>query len=383
MQDPPLTSDRSGIRFAVRKAGPHECFIVGAPAGPGPQSALEVYNRIGRILADGNLQIVHERIFGSLSARAETLAARKEAMQNCGIAADGPVTYIEGCPAWGDGLAGVIIRAVSPECRVETITLDGSPCGRRWSRDGAEFAILQSVAPQSTADPAPAQTQSILTRADASLRSAGMTFADVQRTWFYLDDILAWYRPFNEARTSIYRDFGILPAIGSRNGHLPASTGISGRNPLGAVCALDVLAMRSAPGSRIETSRLANPLQNEATSYGSAFSRAVVIRQPGGSLIEVSGTAAIDTAGKSLHAGDVASQIDATLDSIEALIAQEKATLADISAATVFVKQPQYAAEFWKIAHRRKLDDLPCVCVTADICRPELLFELDAEVALT
>ena len=382
MKDPLLTSRDPGIRFAIRKAGPSECFIVAAPAGPGPRSALETYTRISRTLADGNLQIVHERIFGSLSARAEILAARQAALQNCCIPADSPLTYIEGCPAWPDGLAGVIVRAVSAECPVETITQHGSLCGRRWSRDGAQFAILQSIAPESIADPAPAQTQSILTRADALLRAAGMTFADVQRTWFYLNDILAWYRPFNEARTSIYRDFGILPALGSRNGHLPASTGISGKNPLGAACALDVFAVKPSPGSSIEMSRLASPLQNEAISYGSAFSRAVVIRQPGGSLIEVSGTAAIDTAGKSLRDGDVAGQIDATLDSIEALIAQEKATLADISAATVFVKQPEYAAEFWKIAQKRNLDNLPCVCVTADVCRPELLFELDAEVVL-
>jgi len=29
------------------------------------------------------------------------------------------------------------------------------------------------------------------------------------------------------------------------------------------------------------------------------------------------------------------------------------------------------------------LEDMPAVCVTADVCRDELLFELDAEFAVT
>jgi enamine deaminase RidA (YjgF/YER057c/UK114 family) len=164
---------------------------------------------------------------------------------------------------------------------------------------------------------------------------------------------------------------------------LPASTGISGNNPEGSACALDLFAIKTSPGSTVSTARLTNPVQNEAPVYGSAFSRAVVVRQPDCSLIEVSGTAAIDAAGKSLYPGDIDAQIVCTLDKIEALIAQEKAGLADICAATVFVKKPEFAERFRKLSAERGLNDFPCVLVVADVCRAELLFEIDAEAAIT
>jgi enamine deaminase RidA (YjgF/YER057c/UK114 family) len=61
------------------------------------------------------------------------------------------------------------------------------------------------------------------------------------------------------------------------------------------------------------------------------------------------------------------------------LLGQEGAGLADICAATVFVKRPEYAEVFRQVAADRGLADLPAVCVVADVCREELLFEIDAE----
>ena len=121
-------------------------------------------------------------------------------------------------------------------------------------------------------------------------------------------------------------------------------------------------------------------LQKDAFLYGAAFSRGTLICQQDNCFIEVSGTAAIDEAGISLYPGDVRSQIDCTFDKIQALIGQEGAKLEDICAATVFVKRPEFASIFWKMAAARGLEEFPAVCVVADICRDELLFEIDAEV---
>jgi enamine deaminase RidA (YjgF/YER057c/UK114 family) len=84
----------------------------------------------------------------------------------------------------------------------------------------------------------------------------------------------------------------------------------------------------------------------------------------------------------SLYPGDIRSQISCTFDKIEALLNQEGAGLRDIAAATVFVKYPEYAPVFWKMAAARGLADFPAVCVVADVCREELLFEIDAESVL-
>jgi enamine deaminase RidA (YjgF/YER057c/UK114 family) len=99
-------------------------------------------------------------------------------------------------------------------------------------------------------------------------------------------------------------------------------------------------------------------------------------------LIQVSGTAAIDEHGVSLHPGDIRSQINCTFDRIETLLGQEGADLRNIAAATVFVKRPEYASIYWAMAADRGLETLPAVCVVADVCREELLFEIDAEAVV-
>ena len=95
----------------------------------------------------------------------------------------------------------------------------------------------------------------------------------------------------------------------------------------------------------------------------------------------MSGTAAIDEQGRSLYPGDVRAQIDCTFDKIAALIGQEGATLTDIAAACVFVKRPEDALVYQERAAARGLENLPAVVMVADVCREELLFEIDAEVA--
>jgi enamine deaminase RidA (YjgF/YER057c/UK114 family) len=125
---------------------------------------------------------------------------------------------------------------------------------------------------------------------------------------------------------------------------------------------------------------LSSPAQPEALSYGSAFSRGTLICHSDFNLIQVSGTAAIDEYGDSLYPGDVAAQIDCTFDKIAGLIGQEGATLEDIVAASVFVKHGKDARVFEERAAARGLKNLPAVVIVADICREELLFEIDAEV---
>jgi enamine deaminase RidA (YjgF/YER057c/UK114 family) len=220
----------------------------------------------------------------------------------------------------------------------------------------------------------------MLRRAAGILESQGASYRDVARTWFYLADILAWYPEFNRSRSAIYGQFGILPGQGNGRLKLPASTGIRGEATSGAAGSLDLLAVAGPVKSRPLVRQLSNPGQQDAFHYGSAFSRGALICQPDISMIQVSGTAAIDERGASLYPGDVRAQIDCTFDKIAALIGQEGASLADIAAACVFVKRPEDALVYQERAAARGLEDLPAVIMVADICREELLFEMDAEV---
>jgi len=123
-------------------------------------------------------------------------------------------------------------------------------------------------------------------------------------------------------------------------------------------------------------------IQERIFGSGAAFSRGALIQERDVSLIEISGTAAIDQQGKSQFYGDIHGQITCTFDRIETLLGREGAGLKDIAAATVFVKRPEYASIFSEMAADRGLADFPAVCVVADVCREELLFEIDAEVAV-
>ena len=122
--------------------------------------------------------------------------------------------------------------------------------------------------------------------------------------------------------------------------------------------------------------------QLNAFHYGSAFSRGALVQDSDVSLIEVSGTAAIDHRGKSQFIDDIRGQINCTFDKIKKLICTQGAELTDIAAATVFVKRPEHATIFWQMASEHGIEEFPAVCVVAEVCRDELLFEIDAEVVL-
>jgi enamine deaminase RidA (YjgF/YER057c/UK114 family) len=386
----PIGYGRELVSLHRRTAGEGQAFLVaqsawGADAGPAAQAA---YGEIAQVLQDQGLTIVHERLFGSLNVKPAVLAARDAAFRASNLPIDGPFTYIQGQPPWGEGFAGAIIRAVrglESADKVWTINDQGKAIGRGWRRQETTFLLLQNIqglvmGPQEV-NTSPLQAKRLIRRAAKILESQGASYRDVVRTWFYLADILAWYPEFNRSRTAVYDQFGILP--GQDNGHLrlPASTGINGAVATGAAGALDLFAVVGPVASRPPVRQLSNPDQQDAFHYGSAFSRGALLRQPDINLIQVSGTAAINKQGRSLHPGDVRAQIDCTFDKIAALIGQEGAHLTDIAAACVFVKRPGDALVYQERAAARGLSNLPVVIMVADICREELLFEMDAEVA--
>jgi enamine deaminase RidA (YjgF/YER057c/UK114 family) len=366
------------------EAGEGQVFLVASVFGEeeASRAARDAYSRIAEALSRRRMTIVHERIFGSLRTEAMVLHERKAALSEQQVPAGGPVTYIAADPPWGEGLAGVLIHAVSLDNVDDVWTIiDGERhCGRGWRRDGITYLQLQNI--HEHTGNRPDQVRGLLDRAEGILERNGASFADVARTWFSLSDILEWYPEFNKARSEKYGEFGIMPGPVEAMLLLPASTGIGVSVPSGAAASMDLLAVVENDGSPSRVRKMTNPGQLDAFRYGAAFSRGAVIEESDVKLIEVSGTAAIDEHGTSLYPGDIRSQVICTLDKIETLLGQEGAGLEDICAATVFVKRPEYAEVFREVASDRGLADLPAVCVVADVCREELLFEIDAEAVV-
>jgi enamine deaminase RidA (YjgF/YER057c/UK114 family) len=372
------------IALHCTEAGEGHAFLVASVPGKEDTAtaARALYARIADALYDKRMQIVHERIFGSLSVEGAVLNERKAALSEQQIPAHGPITYVEGNPHWGEGLAGTIIHAVSSD-KVDNIwtIMDGiGPCGRGWRRKGSTYLVLQNI--QGGTGSRSREVREMLDRAEGILRQNGASYKDVARTWLYLSEISDWYTDFNNTRSEKYGEFGIMPGHGDTRLLLPASTGIGANTPSGAAASMDLLAVVENGGTTSLVRKLTNRKQLDAFRYGAAFSRGAVIEEDDVSLIQISGTAAIDEHGVSLYPGDIRSQIDCTFDKIGTLLSQEGAELRDIAAATVFVKSPEYASLFWDMAAERGLAAFPAVCVVADVCREELLFEIDAEAVV-
>jgi len=230
-----------------------------------------------------------------------------------------------------------------------------------------------------------------------TLASKGFSYSQVLRTWLYLGDIVGTegetqrYKELNRARTDFYGDIRFLPKhlpAGLNGAIYPASTGIGAGDR-------DVMMSCIAVATEREDVLLVpleNPLQTSAFDYGKEyspkspkFSRAMAVVGPEAVSILVSGTASIVNA-ETRYVGDVEGQTRQTLDNIEALIARSNferlgvrragAQLKDMVLARVYVKH-QSDYERVRAICRQRLGELPVTFSVADVCRPDLLVEIE------
>ncbi|MGD8782421.1 MAG: Rid family hydrolase [Ignavibacteria bacterium] len=353
----------------------------------------DIYSQIADIIKQTEIQIIQEKVFGSTCIHEDIFKAREDILRGCGIYEELPVTYIQGEPFWGEGFAGIQICAIKTStspAKVWTIYEDGIPSGRGIDLDGATFFLMQNMhglkqcssGINSRAD----QTAGMFERTDTLLRKYGAVYRDVVCTRIYISDILDWYDEFNKVRNEKYREFGILPSnsadLVTEQIYLPSSTGIRADNPEGAAAIMNVLAAVKVADSKIEIKHDNGIKQRSAYRYGSAFSRSTIISGPNVKCILLSGTAAIDEQGKSLFPGNAREQMRKTLEIVGALLGKEGALLKDICHATVFLKRREDILIYEEVANEYGIVNMPAVCVIADVCRDELLFELDAIAAV-
>jgi enamine deaminase RidA (YjgF/YER057c/UK114 family) len=231
------------------------------------------------------------------------------------------------------------------------------------------------------------------------LSLANVRYDEVIRTWIYLGDIVGpegetqRYKELNRARTDFYNHFDFcrrhLPGTWNGRPAYPASTGI-GTEGKGVMLS----------GMALQTSRsdlvllpLENPQQTAACDYGQEygyrspkFARALAVAAGDSGTIFVSGTASITDA-ESRFVGDVEGQTGLTLDNIEALISHDNlkrqglpghgATLQDLGIVRVYIKRKEDYQKVRAVCEAR-FGERPTIYAVADVCRPELLVEIEA-----
>jgi len=310
-------------------------------------------------------------------------AARQAALSACESSSHRPATtWIEQPPLNACARLEVAAQAVlSRGAPLRTARIETTP-----ARDGAECAGAHGLRVQlgdetrlyagglhGRGGDARAQTRAMFEAADALLKQAGMDFRDVVRTWIHLREMERDYPGLNQARRVFFEAQGVARP--------PASTGIGGGPvPVGHDLCLGFYAVKSASPS--ERAVMTTPTLNEAMLYGSDFVRGIRIAEANKVALHVSGTASIDEAGETVHAGDLEAQVDRMLVNIAGLLEGQGATFRDVVSAITYLKHPADADRLVSKLQEAGFEGFPNALVAAQVCRPELLCEAEVLAVL-
>ncbi len=203
------------------------------------------------------------------------------------------------------------------------------------------------------------------------------------RIWNYLPEINAKsgdderYRHFNSARQMAFRNSGRATM-----GTVPAASALG--SPAGSPISIYFLAARGAPRM------IENPRQTSAYHYppkfgrhSPIFSRACVWGEAAGGTLFVSGTASI-VGHDTIHPGDVVAQTRETMVNISALLEEanrivgaERYSLEGLRL-KVYVRKPADLAAIQATLSRLLRRAADIVYLQADVCREDLLVEIEA-----
>lgn len=235
------------------------------------------------------------------------------------------------------------------------------------------------------------QSDQIFTSLEQMLTTEGLRIDNIVRQWNFIENITTIspkgqnYQQFNDSRSRFYAKTEWA------NGY-PAATGI-GTTCGGVSVIVDALLDSSARSQAID-----NPLQISAHAYSQRvlidsdtnrqkstpkFERARRVEWNNNPMIYVSGTAAI-RGEESCSATDIEQQINLTMDNIDCLISEnnilnqtgKSAEKYKNSMLRIYLKRRSN----WPIVKQWIADNchnIEILCVEADICREELLIEIE------
>lgn len=225
------------------------------------------------------------------------------------------------------------------------------------------------------------------------LKSEKMNFSHVFRQWNYLENIVCYsdsnqhYQIFNDVRSAFYNNSDFMYGY-------PAATGI-GIETGGVI--IDFMSIRG--NNNVSIIPVTSPVQRNAHQYSKEvlahslnktnettpkFERAKAIIIDNSCYVYVSGTAAIK--GEfSFDSNDAAIQTSITIESIKQLITKENLKKHNINSHSfeikpcyfrVYIKNPSDYLKVKSVCDKY-FGNTQIIFLKADICRPELLVEIE------
>jgi enamine deaminase RidA (YjgF/YER057c/UK114 family) len=361
-----------------------EYHITGTVNGPcdAAEAAQALLDLVAEEIAESGIQTVQEKIYGLSELRPTVLGIRANAFRRHELDIHVPVTWIQGAPLCGCGFVGIQVWGIAPRggwtC-VSTVGDEKTGLGRLWTGRGfrmLHLPFVRGTRPDGTLAEGHAEQAELMFRnANAALKAHRFDYSQVKRTWIYVRRLLEWYDDLNRVRTAFYRAEGL-----DMGGSLafPASTGIQcscdGEEIMMDVLAFDTEGPQTAAAIPITKSSR----QHQSFKYGSAFSRGMAFEIEGRRTVHISGTASINPAGASIHIGDAEMQSLETLMCIAAILEEQGGSLANITSATLFCKDRASYEAWQRVSRLLRIPAIPKVCVLADVCRHDLLVEMEA-----
>ncbi|MBW8017423.1 MAG: translation initiation inhibitor [Planctomycetes bacterium] len=328
---------------------------------------FEMFARLGEYVRANKVAIFQQYVFGGCQHYDSGMKAIEKA---CGEI-KWPITWLQGDGCNGEDLTATQAYAITGDC-YKPIVFEGKVAGAVYEDEHARYCLIGDLLPDDVTVSREKQTRNVFEKMNRILKTVGMDFLNVVRTWMYLEKLLEWYDEFNTVRTTFFEELGVFDNL------VPASTGIGVANPAGAALVTDLFAVKPKTG-HVKISEVESPLQCSATDYRSSFSRAIEVALPDHRTIYVSGTASIEPSGKTIHIDDVKKQIGLTMEVAEAILKGRDMGWEDTVRAIAYFKDIKDVPLFTKYCKDRNLPKMPFALSHSDVCRDDLLFEIELD----
>lgn len=318
------------------------------------------------------------------STYATRLSMLKQRVEECFADCAPVVSYVAQAPC--DGRLALEVHEVSGTPAIHYkegyITVEQS---------GYKYLFMGGIGGDLLNDSISRQSDVVFERVEAILQAEAMPIDSIVRQWNYIEKIVAvdkagqqHYQAFNDSRTCFYNE------ADWQRGY-PAATGIG--TQWGGVI-VDIDALVETDGT-VGIYPLDNPLQVPAHAYSDEvllgdsrkttpkFERGKVIDFADGQMVYVSGTAAI-RGEQSLTGVGIEAQTRATLENIAYLLSVRNLLAAGVEVTSdprlqllrVYLKHAEDESAARSVIEK-VLPSVPVLYVVADICRNELLIEME------